>query len=83
MQRFRNDYLNLYYNCDNIAKIKNTRKKIVCEIDSNYLDGKRYTGKEKRFRIEPFQIITQYETIKANSDKKATLEKRRNLNWFS
>ena len=77
----RNDYLNLYYNCDSIAKIeyKKTEKKIVCEINKYYLDGKHYTGytvKEKRIRIEPSQIIEQYETIKANSDKKATLEKK-------
>ena len=74
----RNDYLNLYYNCDSIAKIeyKKPDKKLVCEIDKYYLDGKHYKGKEKRCKIEPNQICEQYENIKANSDKKATAEKK-------
>lgn len=74
----RNDYLNLYYNCDSIAKIKykKTDKRLVCEIDKYYLDGKHYNGKEKRCRIEPTQICEQYEKIKVNSDKKATNEKK-------
>lgn len=74
----RNDYLNLYYNCDSIAKIeyKKLDKKLGCEIDKFYLDGKHYNGKEKRYKVEPNQICEQYEKIKANSDNKATAEKK-------
>ncbi len=74
----RNNYLNLYYNCDSVAKIEYRRKdeEIVCEIDKYYLDGKHYTGKEKRCKIEPNQIYEQYEKIKANSNEKATAEKK-------
>ena len=48
----RNDYLNLYYNCDRIAKIKYKKrdKKIDCEIDKYYLDGKHYNSKDKEKR---------------------------------
>lgn len=74
----RNNYLNLYYNCDSIAKIKYRKsdKKLVCEIDKYYLDGKHYTGKEKRWKIEPSEIFERYENIKTNSEKKATAEKK-------
>ena len=74
----RNDSLNLYYNCDSIAKIKYTNNSICCEIDKYYLDGKHYekNDKEKRHKIDPNQICEQYEKIKENSDKKATDEKK-------
>ena len=76
----RNNYLNLYYNCDSIAKIeyKKRDKRIVCEIDKYYIDGKRYnsTDKEKRFRIEPKQICEEYDEIKTNSEKKSNPEKK-------
>jgi len=81
----RNNYLNLYYNCDSIAKIeyKKTKgskdKKIVCEIDRFYLDSKHYNteDKEKRTVIYPDQICEQYQKIKKHSDDdKATPEKK-------
>jgi len=74
----RNSYLNLYYNCDSIAKIKFTNGSICCEIDKYYLDGKHYkrTDKEKRIKIEPNKIVEQYEEIKENSNIKATPEKK-------
>lgn len=80
----RNNYLNLYYNCDSIAQIefKKTKgskdKKIVCEIDRFYIDGNHYksSDKEKAFRIEPIQIYEQYQVIKKNSDDKTTPEKK-------
>lgn len=98
----RNNYLNLYYNCDSIAEIKYKKtkgskdKKIVCEIDRFYIDGKHYksTDKEKLFRIEPIQIYEQYQVIKKNSDDKTTPEKKaqsklvllnngnKDSNWF-
>lgn len=80
----RNNYLNLYYNCDSIANIKhqkpqgNKDKKIVCVIDKYYIDGKHYKkeDKEKRQKIKPDEICDQYETIKNYSNKKATWEKK-------
>jgi hypothetical protein len=76
----RNNYLNLYYNCDSIAKIayKKQDRKIVCEIDKYYLDGRHYRSKqkEKRYRIEPSEICKQYEIIKKYSNDKVNLEKK-------
>ena len=72
----RNDYLNLYYNCDSIAKIEYKNSAIYCEIDKFYLDGLSSKGKEKRYKITPNQICEQYEKIKENSDKKTTNEKK-------
>ena len=74
----RNNYLNLYYNCDSIAKIKYTKGYIVCEIDKYYLDGKHYNSKdkEKHFIIPQNQIIEQYLNIKKHSEAKTTPEKK-------
>lgn len=76
----RNNYLNLYYNCDSIAKIeyKKRDKKIDCEIDKYYLDGNHYNSKdkEKRYKIEQKEICKQYEVIKKHSNDKATPEKK-------
>ncbi len=94
----RNNYLNLYYNCDSIAKIeyKKRIKKIVCEIDKYYLDGNHYKEKEKekQYKIEQNEICKQYNVIKQNSNVRATLEKKaqsklvflnngnKDSNWF-
>ncbi len=76
----RNDYLNLYYNCDSIAKIeyKKQDEKIDCEIDKYYLDGNHYNSKdkEKRLKIELKEIYKQFEVIKKHSNNKATPEKK-------
>lgn len=72
----RNNYLNLYYNCDSIAKVKYNQLEITCEIDKYYLDGKHYTGIDKRKKIPSSEICKNYETIKANSNSKATNEKK-------
>lgn len=75
----RNNYLNLYYNCDSIAKIEYKKRdgKIDCEIDKYYLDGNHYNSKdkEKRYKIEQKEICKQYEVIKKHSNNKATPEK--------
>jgi len=74
----RNDYLNLYYNCDSIAKINFTNSSISCEIDKYYLDGNHYKSgsKEKKYKIDQSTICRQYEKIKIHSNNKATLEKK-------
>lgn len=90
----RNNYLNLYYNCDSIAKIAYTKGTICCEIDKYYLDGNHYSSKEKRYKIEQSEICKQYEEIKNHSNAKATPEKQaqsklvllnngnKDSNWF-
>ncbi|MDX9914061.1 MAG: hypothetical protein RBS77_05795 [Candidatus Moranbacteria bacterium] len=74
----RINYLNLYFNCDSIAKITYKKGQICCEIDKYYIDGKHYKSKakEKRFKIDPTLLCNHYSDIKKNSEKKATLEKK-------
>lgn len=76
----RNNYLNLYYNCDSIAKIEYNKrdKRIDCVIDKYYLDGNHYKSKdkEKRYKIEQKEICKKYEVIKKHSNDKATPEKK-------
>jgi hypothetical protein len=94
----RNNYLNLYYNCDSIAKIKYKKQKneVTCEIDRYYIDGKHYSekDKEKRYKVEQAEIYKQYEVIRTHSDSRGTPEKKaqsklvllnngnRESNWF-
>jgi len=72
----RNNYLNLYYNCDSIAKITFINGSICCEIDKYYIGDKDCTDKVKRHKIKPKDICIQYEKIKKYSNKKATQEKK-------
>ena len=80
----RNNYLNLYYNSDSIAKVTYTREEIKCEIDKYYLEGKHYSSadKGKRARVEPIEIYNHYEVIKKNSDKKKSDEKKAQSKLF-
>jgi len=73
----RDNYLNLYYNCDSIAKIKHKENKsISCEIDRYYLDGKHYKGKGKIAKnLQPGEIYDKYIKIKSNSDDKKKAKK--------
>ena len=72
----RNNYLNLYYNCDSIAKITFINGSIYCEIDKYYLGRNKDIGTDKQFKTEPKDICIQYEKIKERSNKKATPEKK-------
>lgn len=72
----RNNYLNLYYNCDSIAKIEHKKGKVICRIDKYYLDGNHYKGRNKTKKIEASEIYKNYQSIKANSNGKATDEKK-------
>lgn len=67
----RNQYLNLYYNCDSIAKVKLSGKVITCETNPYYLGT---SGKTKN--TDPAEILAQYDEIKKKSDKKSTDEKK-------
>lgn len=72
----RNNYLNLYYNCDSIAKVEYKQGKVICEIDKYYLDGNHYKGSNKTKKIDTSEIYKNYQTIKTNSNGKATGEKK-------
>jgi len=72
----RNNYLNLYYNCDSIAKVEYKQGKVICEIDKYYLDGNHYKGSKKTRKIDTSEICKNYRTIKTNSNGKATGEKK-------
>jgi len=72
----RNNYLNLYYNCDSIAKVEYKQRKVICEIDKYYLDGNHYKGSDKTKKIDTSEIYKNYQIIKANSNGKATDEKK-------
>ena len=90
----RNNYLNLYYDCDSIAKIEykkkrgDIKKRIYCTIDQFYLEG------ENGFDICPQEICDKYNNIIEQSKKKNTDEKKAqsqlvsknnnnpNSNWF-
>jgi len=91
----RNNYLNLYYNCDSIAKIMYKNKSIICELDKYYLDGNHYKEKkEKQYKIEPYEIFDNYEILKKHSNERTTNEKKaqsklvilnnedKSSNWF-
>lgn len=71
----RNNYLNLYYNCDSIAKIEYKRLrgskelKFVCEIN------KYYSGNESN-KITLQQICKEYSNIKQKSNDRVTQEKK-------
>ena len=72
----RNHYLSLYYNCDSIAKIEYTKGHITCKIDKYYPEGHHYKGKDKMQKMDPADVCANYETIKANSLRKSTDEKK-------
>ncbi len=89
----RNNYLNIYYDCDSIAKVKFKKgtNKLVCEIDQYYLYG---NSTNKRVVIDPAEIKKNYTQIKNNSNVKSSNEKKVqsrlvinnnanvNSNWF-
>lgn len=78
----RNNYLNLYFNCDSIAKIEYKQGKLICELDRYYLDGNHYKGSDKTKKIEPYEVYNNYQTIKANSKSKETDEKKAQARLF-
>lgn len=71
----RHNYINLYYNCDSIAKIiwNVKTKSFIASINGYYL-GK--TEKKGNLNINANDIIENYETIKNYSQTKSTDEKR-------
>jgi hypothetical protein len=72
----RNGYLNVYYNCESIAKVECKQGLITCKIDKYFLDGKPHIGKDKYATLSPCEICNEYDTIKRNSSAKAKAEKK-------
>ena len=81
----RNDYLNIYYNNVSIAKVSFTQSgQIRCEINEYYFTGISNSPtvtlcSEKEITE---RIITQYETIKRNSEKKTNEKKKSQAQLF-
>jgi len=72
----RSNYVNLYYNCDSISKIKSS---LTCEINNFYLTGKRNVKYVLKF---PQEISALLDTIKRYSDSCATDEKKAQQKLF-
>lgn len=76
----RNEYLNIYYGCDSIAKVeyKKWNNQIVCEIAGYYLNDKLTdsVAKNKRVKVLPKTIMEKYDLIKINSFNRSTNEKK-------
>lgn len=67
----RSDYINLYYNCDSIAKISANKKELEAEISKYYLN------EEKGYhKLSPEKLCDNYKLIKEQSDKRHKLEKQ-------
>jgi hypothetical protein len=73
----RDGYINIYYNCDSIARIENSKKEyqdFVAEIGSYYLTGE--SPNKKYIKISGQEMLDNYEVIKSNSNKRRKLEKQ-------
>lgn len=69
----RNGYINLYYNCDSIAKIE-VKKPTQCLI------SKYYTGDKEKLSED--EIVVLFERIKKQSDKREKKEKQAQQQLF-
>lgn len=73
----RGDYLNLYYNCDSIARIQANNKEMKASI------ANRYLGKAEGYvDISPDELFYNYNSIKEISDKRNKLEKQAQQRLF-
>ena len=70
----RDGFINLYYNCDSIAKIE-VHNPNLCKINNYYTDG------EKKCLTE-HEIVRYYNKIKENSDKRSKQEKQAQQTLF-
>lgn len=73
----RNNYVNLYYNCDSIAKISSSLK---CEINNFYLTGEQ---NQKYISKTPQETFMLLDKIKQYSDRRATNEKKAQQKLFT
>ena len=72
----RDGYINLYYNCDSIAKICVSNPKIA-EISRYYIDNEK-----GRTRLNEDQMIGYYDSIKKKSDSRNKHEKQAQQRLF-
>lgn len=79
----RNNYLNLYYNCDNIATITYPHRKSIRSTIHNYYINGGNNKFSKNITLHPKGIYYNYETIKKYSDCRTTKEKKHNQSCFS
>ena len=70
----RDGFINLYYNCDSIAKIE-VGNPAIAKIDSYYIDGMKSCLNED-------EIVGYYDTIKKNSDRRNKQEKQAQQRLF-
>lgn len=78
----RNNYLNLYYNCDSIARVNFPyNKQIKSRINNYYLSGDDRKS-PKELTLTPNEISDNFETIKQNSNKRLTPEKNAQSKLF-
>lgn len=69
----RDSYINIYYNCDSIAKIE-VNNPDKCVIDSYYTNGKS--------TLSDNEMVQCYETIKEKSDNRKKYEKQAQQKLF-
>ncbi len=74
----RDGYINLYYNCDSIAKISCNTRSLKGEISPYYINNER--GNRKN--ISESEIVQYYEDIKRRSDDRKKLEKQAQARLF-
>lgn len=67
----RSKYINLYYNCDSISKVKMDRggDRLICEINPYYLGTS--TAESKTVKLTPEEVVEHYDAILAKSREKA------------
>lgn len=70
----RDSFINLYYNCDSIALI-DVDKPNQCEIDSYYTNGENNV-------LDENQIVSYFDIIKENSNKRNKKEKQAQQRLF-
>lgn len=71
----RDNYVNLYYNCDSIAKFSDTGKRVSAKIDPYYLDESRSSHV---MTIDPaeYDLPSAFRTIAERSDRREKREKQ-------
>lgn len=73
----RDGYINIYYNCDSIAKIDNSpngSRYIAAEVASYYLTGESLN--KKYIKLSGQELVDNYDVIKSNSNKRGKMEKQ-------
>lgn len=74
----RDGHINLYHNCNNIAKISCNTRHLKGEISTYYTDG--ISGDRKS--ISGHDLAERYEYIKEQSNKRGTCEKKAQARLF-